>query len=81
MSLRPEGCPGFYQKARNELTRGDPVSRNGIFKIIAHSEWGIALALLASLVRIEFGYDRDWGRPQGALKLLQLSKDSSLRIQ
>jgi hypothetical protein len=41
------------------------VGRNGIFRIIAHSEWAIALALLAFLVRIEFGYDRDWGEAAG----------------
>jgi hypothetical protein len=41
------------------------VGRNGIFKIIAHSEWGIALALPACLVRIDFGYDRDWGEAAG----------------
>jgi hypothetical protein len=74
MSLRPEGCPCFYQEARNELTQGDPVGGNGIFKVIAYSGWGIALALLAFLVRIEFGYDRDWVEAAGrSEQLLQLS--------
>jgi hypothetical protein len=58
------------------------VGRNSIFKIIAHSEWGIALALLPFLVRIELGYDRDWGEAAGrAEQFLQLSNDSSLRIE
>ncbi len=47
---------------------------NGIFKVIAYSGWGIALALLAFLVRIEFGYDRDWVEAAGCSEqLLQLS--------
>lgn len=58
------------------------MGRNSIFKIIAYSGRGIALALLVFLVRIEFGDDREWGEAAGrSEQLLQLSNDSSLRIQ
>jgi hypothetical protein len=58
------------------------VVRGNISKIIGYSGWGVAFVLLALLVRVEFEDDRDWGEAAGrAEQLVQLSNDSSLRIQ